>query len=1238
MATQFSFNNNTPNQIFTGTAGFDQLLVGLPSNLTGSQLVLEQINASTFQLGTMEASPDTGYPVFNPLYEIRRDPFKSTTFHLTEFVASGTPPSATLNQIDQVFFNVIGQDPGPNSPAPVEFTLNLMPVILTGEPDGSSEGITEIQGTPFNDRPVITLTGITKPSTAPDITGDGLVFMNGSKKVLEVVKAQSAMNQSAHAVGGSVVKVYDATGSTVAHEYRLDAAVDSVQLAFSDGAAMINGLSSYSTPYYSNSVPLSLVRSVVASADPIKIASLPNSAEKDAIHFRVDLNESIYLESYGQSSAPLQNTLKFALKIGGQVVYADIEGSNGFGYGSNQIWFAYTLKDADIGAVSMLGLVEVDGGAVYPFMPYTNQSEYTGIGNFGNQALSYIYPQIEFVGAPNTSLLTGGNKFVGLFDASQINLVADPAVTLTGNRNTLGIAIDGTGGAVLSISEAGGVFSVSTQVGTTSTLVAKFAKSTTPGQYLFWTGTDVSSTDASKATTISTTDFQQLLLILRVEGSDKDYVAQVDGKYWTFADQRPLLFSLVSRDFVEPERPDVMAKTGDAFANTLNVSAEAASKNIDLLGFQGNDTITGHDGTDRIAGGAGSDTINAGKGNDALILGGMSDGPGEDVVDLGEGTDAIAFSGFDNAYLFQGFTVKTGSGAEQFEIRTPVPQNSASSSGAVMARVEKAANFGTNSEVLVTTYQADGSIFNTSRVSNAESLVNFGNSSQSYLLKGGWSTSSYGNSYQGSIFSEVIDLTGLSLKGGESIQGGLGDDTLVLQTADVLVAGGRWSMTSSNTQTTWSYTVSVPAGDPHYPMATEFSVSRFNSGNGYEFWSIDDQTGAAQKTLSNLHLSDVETIEIKNGNNVLRAISLVDFSAPIYQSASLRGNQLTVVFNEALDAVDKPSADRFTIYVNGQPSTTSAVHITETQVTGNKLTLTLSQNFTDPTNLVSIAYDDPTGMDDSSVLQDIYGNDVASTPSPVPVQLIVINNITATSTQLKTKTSFTGGFGKDILDMSAADAGQTVNLFYTKSDQPTGWRHTIRDIEDLKGSNLGDTLKGNGWANTLDGNGGDDVLDGGLGDDVLLGGVGSDQLFGGFGRDTLYGGAGADTLTGGIGTDKFVLSVDDAATSVDRITDFNFIADVIQIHANPGASFTALANLFNASTKTLLQLGTAAPNGDQASVYYDNTGKLYFDAGASANPVLLAQLDALSGGGFPQLLAANIKLVDTLPAMSTVIV
>jgi serralysin len=80
-------------------------------------------------------------------------------------------------------------------------------------------------------------------------------------------------------------------------------------------------------------------------------------------------------------------------------------------------------------------------------------------------------------------------------------------------------------------------------------------------------------------------------------------------------------------------------------------------------------------------------------------------------------------------------------------------------------------------------------------------------------------------------------------------------------------------------------------------------------------------------------------------------------------------------------------------------------------------------------------------------------------------------------------------------------------------------------IENLLGSNYGDTLSGNAAANRIDG------------------GKGNDQLTGGDGADTLIGGAGGDTMTGGAGADtfvfKFVTESTGTGASRDLILDFN---------------------------------------------------------------------------------------------------
>ena len=122
----------------------------------------------------------------------------------------------------------------------------------------------------------------------------------------------------------------------------------------------------------------------------------------------------------------------------------------------------------------------------------------------------------------------------------------------------------------------------------------------------------------------------------------------------------------------------------------------------------------------------------------------------------------------------------------------------------------------------------------------------------------------------------------------------------------------------------------------------------------------------------------------------------------------------------------------------------------------------------------------------------------------------------------------TGGAGADRLDGGAgADgvsyAGETVGV---RVDLAIGVGRLgaaegdiLVSIENVEGSNAGDTLSGNAGANLLNGGGGNDVVNGGGGNDVVRGNDGNDNLLGGDGSDTLVGGAGADRLDGGAGID-----------------------------------------------------------------------------------------------------------------------
>ncbi|MEO6279813.1 PA14 domain-containing protein [Roseateles sp.] len=164
-----------------------------------------------------------------------------------------------------------------------------------------------------------------------------------------------------------------------------------------------------------------------------------------------------------------------------------------------------------------------------------------------------------------------------------------------------------------------------------------------------------------------------------------------------------------------------------------------------------------------------------------------------------------------------------------------------------------------------------------------------------------------------------------------------------------------------------------------------------------------------------------------------------------------------------------------------------------------------------------------------------------------------------------------GGLGNDTVSYATSAAAVQVDLVSGVGNGGDAQGNTLDGVENLIGSNFGDTLKGDAGDNRLDGGNGDDLLEGGAGADQLLGGAGNDtatyagamagvkaslinaatnageaagdsfqsienltgsafddtlegdagvnRLVGGAGDDVLIGGAGADVLIGGAGSD-----------------------------------------------------------------------------------------------------------------------
>ena len=184
--------------------------------------------------------------------------------------------------------------------------------------------------------------------------------------------------------------------------------------------------------------------------------------------------------------------------------------------------------------------------------------------------------------------------------------------------------------------------------------------------------------------------------------------------------------------------------------------------------------------------------------------------------------------------------------------------------------------------------------------------------------------------------------------------------------------------------------------------------------------------------------------------------------------------------------------------------------------------------------------------------------------------------------------SLVGGDGDDTASYAGSDAAVDVNLQAGTADGGHATGDTLAGIENLTGSDHGDTLTGDTGGNVLDGGDGDDVLIGWSGADSLVGGGGGDTasyaasdggvdvdlsagtghgghaegdtlagvenlvgsnhadtlagdgggnvLDGGLGDDVLIGNGGADSLIGGAGADTASYAGSDAAVTVNLLT------------------------------------------------------------------------------------------------------
>src|SRR5574343_1642812 len=236
--------------------------------------------------------------------------------------------------------------------------------------------------------------------------------------------------------------------------------------------------------------------------------------------------------------------------------------------------------------------------------------------------------------------------------------------------------------------------------------------------------------------------------------------------------------------------------------------------------------------------------------------------------------------------------------------------------------------------------------------------------------------------------------------------------------------------------------------------------------------------------------------------------------------------------------------------------------------------------------------------------------------------------------------SMTGGLGDDTYQVNAGDlvyesvgqgldtlVGTIVSLNTTTAG--ANFATTVENLiftastaTNLTGNGLDNYIEGGAGKNRIDALVGNDTIDGGAGVDSLIGGAGNDFLYGGAGADSLQGDAGidylygndggaeaADSLVGGTGNDVYVITdrLDVVTEGADSI---GGAADWILSSIDLNLGDTKYANVNNIALQGNAWL---ARGGSVNNVILGNSFENYL-AGMAGNDILIGNASVWSEG------------------------
>ena len=169
------------------------------------------------------------------------------------------------------------------------------------------------------------------------------------------------------------------------------------------------------------------------------------------------------------------------------------------------------------------------------------------------------------------------------------------------------------------------------------------------------------------------------------------------------------------------------------------------------------------------------------------------------------------------------------------------------------------------------------------------------------------------------------------------------------------VADGVTAATVSGQTVTLTLATPVANGQP-------VTVGYMDPGTGNDPNAVQDTVGNDAATLTPITVT----------NNTPQA------PGPVLQTAAVNGTTVTLGYNETLSATG-PVTGAYTVTVGG-----TVANVTAATVSGQSVILTLATPVANG-QPVTVAYMDPTAGNDMNAVQDVVGNDAATTPAPLTV-------------------------------------------------------------------------------------------------------------------------------------------------------------------------------------------------------------------------------------------------------------